>query len=901
MWKIVPVFASYLLFSFEALCSNGDLEIQLVNTNRLNLTPGSTSNVVVMLVNNSDTTHEFQLKINTPQGWSQLMEYTSVIVEKASKKVKIFSVYVGESTRVGEYAIDVDAYEKSENRKIGTVNIPVNVEPRYDILTRLIQPPEYVLSGDTLSAKFMIQNLSNVEVSIRADIVNINTLETRTFRLAPDSSAVASVFISTDKEIETYTRNSISLTAKIIENPEIKSTVSYAFNVIPSGKVKFDAYNRIPIKISGLFVSDNQLGDRKYGAMFDIKGAGLLSERNKRMIDFRFHGPNRQGNPLLGQTDEYYVKYSSIHSKAIIGDNSYTLTDLTEGARNGRGAEYQHKLKKISVGAFINFPRFYPDIKRVISAFGSFFPSKKYRVNIGYLNKTLAKDSSEYTAHLVTVSGEATPFSWGNIELEYAAGMANGRTTMAYSTALKIKLLRYGFFLNFTSADKDFPGYLSNSRYVSAGISAAFWRKLSLNLNYNFNHTNIALDTMYGAAPLSDNLSLSASYQLNFNHGLSIGLNMRGREDKATPKQFDFKEYTVMITLRSQIKRFTIHTYGAYGITQNFLDLKEGELTNVFNANLSLQYQINKHIRAKCFVSYQGGQQYLTDNFTRLFYGCMINANLFSKISIDFQYQNNYEVEEYYKDRSILSLNANYVVNKNHEVGVGVNYSLKKNYINKTQLGASLNYTYTINVPVSRRKDIGSLQGKVINKGVNKVEGILFTLAGNIAISNENGEFKFPFVKTGSYFLFMDNSKSELNTIAETPGPYKIEILPGQKYIFEISLTKSGKITGKIIIVEDENKDKKGYIPVKEELKPLIIEASNESEVYRVFTNQDGTFNFEDLRPGQWKVKVYDRGVPKGYKIETDEFTVNLVSEQVATINVNILKQSRMIKFQKKS
>ena len=104
----------------------------------------------------------------------------------------------------------------------------------------------------------------------------------------------------------------------------------------------------------------------------------------------------------------------------------------------------------------------------------------------------------------------------------------------------------------------------------------------------------------------------------------------------------------------------------------------------------------------------------------------------------------------------------------------------------------------------------------------------------------------------------------------------------------------------RVLVVEDENKDKKGYIPVKEELKPLIIEASNGSEVYRVFTSQDGTFDFEDLRPGQWKVKVYDRGVPKGYKIETDEFTINLLSEQIASINVKVLKQSRMIKFQKK-
>jgi hypothetical protein len=897
MWKSGSIFTSYLLISFAVLAGNGDLEIQLINKNKIELTPGSTSNIVIMLINNSETAKEFHLKINTPKGWSQITDYTSVIVEKASKKLKIFSFYIQESTKVGDYTIDIDAYQKSENIKIGTVKIPVYVKPRYEILTKIMKAPEYVFSGDTLSVKFLIQNLSNVEANIQAAIINRNEQEIRKFTLTSDSLIFTSVFITTVKDIIHYTRNSVSLTASIIESPETKSTTSYIFDVIPSGKTKFDSYNRIPVKISGLLVTDNQLGDRKYGAMFDIKGAGVLSKRKKRVTDFRFRGPNRQGNPILGQTDEYYVKYSSMHSKVVIGDNSYRLTDLTEGSRNGRGVEYKHKFKKLSVGSFINYPRFYPDIERVFSVFGSYFSSKKLRINAGYLNKAFVADS---TAQLITISGEATPFSWGNIKLEYATGMANGKMTKAYSTAFKINYSRYKLFFNYTMADKDFPGYLSNSRYISSGISTIILRKINLSVNYNFNHFNFALDTMYANAPFSDNLNFSASYRLNYKHSISIGINICGREDMGTPKQFNYKENTVRITLNSKVKRFGIKIYGAVGKTKNLLQLKEGELTNVLNANLTLQYKINKNLFVSSFVSYMGGQQYLTDDFTRLFYGGTINASWKKKMTIVFQYQNDYELIDYYRNRSLLAFKANYNVNRKHEIGVGVNYNLRKSSINNTQLAASLNYTYTLNIPVSRREDIGNLQGKVINNGVENVEGILFTLAGNIAITDKNGEFDFPFVKTGTHFLFMDNSKSGLNSIAETPGPYKIEIIPGQKYFFEVSLTKSGKITGTIVIEDDENKDKKGFIPVKEELKNLIIEANNRNEIYRVFTKNDGTFNFEDLRPGQWKVIVYDRGIPKGYKLVTDEFNITLAPEQVKKINVIIKKKSRRIKFQKK-
>ncbi len=171
---------------------------------------------------------------------------------------------------------------------------------------------------------------------------------------------------------------------------------------------------------------------------------------------------------------------------------------------------------------------------------------------------------------------------------------------------------------------------------------------------------------------------------------------------------------------------------------------------------------------------------------------------------------------------------------------------------------------------------------------------------GNNAITGKNGEFEFPIVKTGTYFLFMDNSKTGLNSIAEIPGPYKIEILPAQKYQFEVALTKSGEITGSIMIEEDENAEKKGFVGIKEEVKNLIIEAKKGDEIYRMFTKDDKTFHFQDLRPGEWTVKIYDRGIPKGYKLVNSEINVNLVSNKVENIQVIIKKISRRIKFQKK-
>jgi hypothetical protein len=898
MWKRATIFIyGILLCAMTGAAADGGVEIKAVNKNTVNLTPGSTSNVVLMLINNADEDKEISLKVVTPKGWSKLNDYASIFLEKNSRKLKILSFHIAENTKVGDYTIDVTSFLKSESYVLEKIHIPVFIQPRYEITIQSLNTEKYVFTGDTMEAKFLIQNFSNTKVEILATISNANKQENKSFTLASDSSLITSVFTITEKEIEHYTSHSVSITAAVKDHIETEGQATYIFDVIPSNNAKFDKYNRIPVQISSLLVTNNQNGERLFGGMFDIKGAGMISKEKKRKIDFHFRGPNRQGNPILGQTDEYNVKYDSKHSSLILGDHSFRLTDLTEGSRSGRGVQYKHKFKKASFRSFVNFPRYFPNLNCVMAVFGSYRIGGKSVVNAGFLNKLFTKTG---VAQLITLSGDLSPVSWGGLKFEYATGMFQGQTTNAYSGSIRSNFSKYRMFVNYTKAEPGFPGYMSNSEALLAGFKATFFKKLEFTLNYNFNHTNIALDTMFLNAPFSDNLGITVGYSINFNHRLSIGVNKRNIEDMATPKKFYYEEQTVRITFQSKIKKFAFNIYGAYGKSNNKLQAQIGELTNVVSASLSVVYQLSKKYYLRSFLTYQGAQQYLTPDYTSFFYGALLNANWNNKLTASFQYQNNYEVEDYYQDRSLLSLNSNYKINNKHEIGASVNYDLRKNSLNKTMLGASLKYTYTLNVPVSMREDIGKLKGTVINNGIKSVEGIVFTLDNNIAVTDKNGKFEFSFVKTGTHFLFMDNSKSGLFTIAETPGPYKIEIFPGEEFVFELSLTKSGIIEGHISIQEDENKDKRGYIAVKEKLGKLIIEANNGTETYRLFTQADGSFKFRDLRPGIWKIIVYDRGIPKNHVLVKKEYSLNLASGQTGKVRILIKKESRRIKFQKK-
>ena len=898
---MLKVVAALLFFSFfvqSAVAGPGDLEVRLLNEKRKEMATGSTLNVLIMLINHADTLKEVQLKLNMPDNnWRQITDYPALEIEKNSSLNKIISLHIPENTKAGNYSIELEAFEVTGNQPFGNVSIPISVLPRYEIHVEKLKAPRYLFSGDTLGVKYLIQNLSNLDIKVAAKTIYGSKFENRNFSIPMDSSILMNVSVSVPDNVSSYTQQTVSLLASITGKPETECSSSYSFDIIPSGNVKFDGYNRFPVKVSVLVATNNSREKRDYVSMFDIKGGGLLSKTKNQNLEFHLRGPDRGGNPILGLNDEYSLTYITPRTGIILGDNNYRLSDLTESSRSGRGIGLQYNFDKLTVGSFFHFPRYYPGIKQIFSFYSKYKINEKIRFNAGYLTKFNINNKN---AHLLTLSGYIIPFSWGNTEFEVATGMQQAQITKAFRATFNINYSIFGSHFNFTHADLGFPGYFSNSRYVSSGITVNLKRKVSLSINYDLNRSNLALDTLYANAPLSKNLNILTNYRMSPKSSVIFGVYIISLEDQVPVPLFNYKKYTGRITLQSKFRRINLNIQGELGKVMNFLGADNGDLTDFYNGYFSLKYAFNGSISANGFVNYQGGKQYLITGFHRFYYGGSFQTGLKKKTYISLDYQNNYELKEYYRDRSLLSFQIHQQLNPNHEFNLSTNYNLVKNSLDKKELSINLRYTYTINIPISKKKDVGSLIGKIINVGIETVEGIKLNLNGNITMTDKNGNFEFPMVKIGTYILVMDESSLGLNAIAGIPGPYRVTIEPGRETRFEILLTRSARILGRLVIREDEKNSQKGYYPIKEEIENLIIEASNGTETFRVLSRRDGTFSFEDLRPGNWHIKIYPNGIPQGYQLESDQFNFNLISGKEENLDVIIHKKSREIQLQKK-
>lgn len=897
MFKLAAASLFSVLFCNQPmLAGQNEIELKYLSNQRKEVVAGLTSNVLVQVVNNSNEYRDVELKVNREKSqFRQIPEVAVTGIEPKGVSNKILSLFIPGNTKSGDYNVVVESFLRGEKLPFGTVTIPLSVKPKYGISVHKQYTPEFLVSGDTLGLKFFITNHSNMEVSVNAYISSSNKTETRFYKIPMDSSVNVSFTVKAPENLTFQSRNFISLSASVNERPETEVSESYLIDFLPDRDVKFDRFNRYPVKLAALAVATNRRGSFEYAYMYDVSGDGFLNEEKRRKLEFHFRGPDRRGNPLLGLNEEYFFNYSSPKTQISLGDNNYRLSDLTESSRYGRGGEIAQKLGKLSVGAYFHMPRYYPLIKYVSSFYFDLNFGRSARFKTGYVGK-FGRDNN--IDHLVSLSGQINPFSWFRSEFEVAAGKRPENITKAYKANFNITTSFISTHFSYLYADPDFTGFLKNSSFLTSGLTLNLFKKFSLSGNYDINRSNLSLDTIYVNAPYSENIGVNATLRMGINSSFVLGAQMISMEDRAEAKLFNYKKYAGRFVISTRLKRLSVSLNGEVGKSQNLLELKEGELIGYYNGNLSLKYALNKSLSISGFLNYQGGEQYLINGFQRVYYGGSIQANIRQKTFFSLDYRNNYELKDYYQDRSLFSMSLSQRIGKRHELNLGVNYNLMKNSLDKKELNAQLKYSLTINVPTSRKKDVGKLKGKILNSGVESVKGVIVNMNGNIAITDKEGNFEFPALKTGSYIMAIEAGAAGLNAIPATPGPFKVVIEPGREATFEVMLTKSSKISGSLVIKEDDKSGQKGFYPVKQEVENLIVEATSDKEVFRILTGSGGKFSFNDLRPGTWNVKVYKNGLPPGYIMENDRFTLNLQPGSDYSLEVVLIKKSREIKFQ---
>lgn len=880
----------FLSILSAAPLSGKEFEVQVVNPPKSSLPPGSNYTLIFKVSNLGETDIVCNSAIGIPENWMVLAHKPKFEIKAGQVDIRLVSIYIPLYVTPGRYMPEYTIGR--EGKPDRNVRVPIYIDPVKKLKLKLFESPEYILAGNRIYATFNLKNEGNCTETVSLYTGNCLLEGASGITIAPGSVAVVKVFSDTDKDMGELNTRFLKLEAAVVEGDScLAKTSAYSqVNVFPVEESQKDEFSRFPVQLSGGFLGRKTEDKTQLGFQGELSGSGFIDENKKRQLEFRLFGPNHFNLSVLGRYDEYYARYKSSDLQVIIGDHNFKATPLIEYSRYGRGIGFDYSLRSIRVGGFWHKPRFYADIKTEYNSFLRYSINSKNALQVNYFRKEMA--GSGQAANLYSFSTSLELFRSLILETDFSHGTYLGKAGNGVMVKGNIKKSKVNLSFLYLLAGENYPGYYNNTSLYSGNLSYNLGKKLSLNLNYHKDAINLKQDTLMGVAPANNNFRLGINWRYSRRGTLFLYGGDSESRDQLPANLFHYKESFLRGGITQRLNHFNLSPGFAVARTNN---LHTGSSGSSYNLDVDIDY-VRKFGMAGLFFNWQNTSRYETDDPAQFYYGAKMTFKQKESTSFSLYFQNNYSLEEVYRNRNLFTVRIKQRITRNQHVDLACNYILLQKQENKKDFSVSARYALQLNVPVKRVAGYGGLQGTITDSEGEGVPGIRLFCDGRSEITDEQGVYKFKNLLPGKHYLLIDQTTVGISAIPDVPQPVEVTIEPGENY-FSFGMTLSSKISGHIFFKDAGGQLEKLLRKDGNEKGHVVVEISDGNVVRRKLVSLNSDFVFDNLMPGTWKVLVYRNGLGEDYCVEKDIFDVILNPDKEVRIDATVVKKTKAIRF----
>ncbi len=839
--------------------------------------------------NQTSEKQEFVPSIKLPQRWRLITREFPFELGPHQSDIRLVSFFIPGRTLAGKYEITYLVKERKYPSISDFYAIVVVVLPVRKLEVKLLEAPEYVIAGEDYQSSFTVISESNIATLVSLKIESGEnwpfTVDSEKLQnLEPGESKTVVITAKTEARISQKIRHRLKLSARIagFKDEEARASASSWVEIIPRITGVKDPFHRVPVEVSleGVMQKDES------GFQIEISGSGTLDEEGKRYIDFLFRGPDIQDKSILGERNEYRLSFRIKDYGLHLGDRGYFLSPLTQLYRYGRGIEGKLNLSNLTLGAYYVQSRWFKPETEETAAYINYLINEKYKLGLNYLKKR-PTDSQ-----ILSLRGELELSKNTNLDLEYARGkMPDKEADDAYW--LKLSGYQGGVFYKLTAihGGPDYPGYYRDMDLKSGSLIFPLGKNLRFNAHYREEKGNLRLDPSLYSASRERYYHLGLTYRFESGTSLSFsGLN-RQREDRLPEPKFDYQEDALRLGLGHSFKRLSLYSSAEWGKTQDKLTAKTYEL---------VKYGVSARFIPSSRQSYSGYLQYSKDGSFSGEKRSGITAGLGTSFSIADKTFFNLDFRTD-KERNNFELKLSHLLTNGNKISLRAGFTSYRDSNGKDETTLMVGYTIPFELPVSRKRNVGILKGRVYGfKTGEGITDVILRLHDATAVTDKQGNFIFPSLKPGTYYLNVDATRIGLDKITVQKTPMQVTVEDGKESWVEIGITQSAALFGQIMVYDFLHP---GLLEEKRELAQsyglanVLLEITNGSEIKRRVTNKTGRFRFEEVRPGEWTLKIYDTNLPEHHYFEKDTFKLELKPGEKKEILVKVLPKERSIRI----
>jgi len=913
---ILALCSQVSLTAFTAEKKEG-ISIHPVRPGPIETKPSRTITMAVRVINSSADTHEFQPVVELPEGWRCITTNSGFVLSPQTSTVRLISFLVPLKALTGIYPIiyTVQAADDSALRGSLSVDIRVLLEAKLEI--ELLEAQQVVIAGEDLKARFVVSNRSNAQGSI---VIHAKSTEDYPCEVNEDKIQLESgesetfdVIIETDPKIRHKIQHSLhfSASANGLGESEITEAASVRTEIIPLISGEGDYYQRFPTESKFIGFAGKGMDSV---AQLEFSGSGEIPHtRGPSKIDFLFRGPGRTELLNFGlYREEYRLSIENDRAALYLGDGVFFLTKLSEYGQYGRGAQGTFGLGRFSIKSYYQESLFVQPSEKQTAVKLNFGAAEKLKLSMSYLSKSKQDHPED---DLFSLQAQYVSEAL-NINVEYALGNRSTNPSAAQNSAYWIELFGnfkniFNYRLNRIRSEPGFPGSYSDMVFNSARISFSPLEKLLARLSYSDLRNNILIDPELTASQENYAL-LGLQYRLSRWADISLDYKQQTRTALFPDPRFDYADRSLRFGVSPHLGTLNLQGLVDIGITNNKLT---GEKRRLIDMNASGSFTLFKKISLGGYFQWRNQDSDFTGDYERTMninfrlkftlgktdvyavYRKSMYYDFFERILFDHDL-----VEQLlYNHLDVFDVIIRQHLFNSHSISFRLRHASNASDRPgaKDEFIGLFEYSIPLGIPVGRNQEMGQLRGRVYDaeNGKTGIAGVIVKVGQRVTVTNEDGRFDFYGLQAGPTLLNLEQRTLGPNRITAQETPIEIQVLGGNRTELDVAVVGSGRITGQAMVYQFADENKQEYAE-KYGLSNSLIELKGEKTTLHRITDEHGIFRFDELRPGNWTLRIIDQA-PQNHYIEKDTFDFEITQNSEEKILIKIYPVVRPVQYLK--
>jgi len=821
--------------------------------------PGKVASIAIALTNRENANLQCVSFVHLPNGWRHIVGIEAFDMNPLSRLNRIISFSIPPDTPPGENRIAYKVRSARDGKLLLELEASVIILPNFSINLSPMDVPRYSVAGSVYSSIFLLVNNSNeaawVQLRARDFSSQPLTVDSNEVHLLPGEQRKIVVSVTTDSDSRAQFLDYLQLQAVLLTDTAITARASSIVSILPA--VTMTAASKLPLQFAFRSTGDNSYG----GSQVELHSRASSPVNKEHSYEILLRGPNNQTKSLLGERDEYRAIYEADFFELGVGDQTFSLTPLTELGRHALGAKSTFTIGQLRIGTFANRARRTPSKHEEVAGFATYVIDEGSSVGVNYLQKLEIG-----TTNIFTLQTNLKDFKAVDFAVELGASRSEGRTgnALAIEVGSRSEFIHYG--LKHLYGDADFKGYYRDLNATSLTVALLPWRQARIEGSFRDELRNLDKTISLLHAPHEREYQIGVGYG---SHAAVFGRWTKQNDRLGNPK-YDADETAFLLRLGLGFKTSSLTAGIDLGNTHD-------NISHIFTPfrRLSLAAGLRPNADQNYTVSFEYGSR--KDLFTHdLREGATHSIGAWYRIGPTLLAQiglhSSSTISPVSQTNLIIDIEANYTLPFGHRINVLGRSNIITGLFDQRGFAYSLEYVVPVDLSVSRGGGTCLLTGRIVDMESGRGIPDVVVYAGEIvAVSDQEGIFRFTNLKEDTHSITLDGGTIGTERTTIQILPLRVALLRGQNRHVEIGITRSGSISGRVFHSGNDSPLPPGLSPSDKadsvSLVGVPVELRSETEVFRRLTDANGRFRFSHLRPGKWTVSVLETEATDGLAI----------------------------------